>query len=385
MAQLSSIDLLFPLIHGLYGEDGTLQKKLEERSIPFAGSSSAVCRRMFDKYLAHEWLKKHHFHTIPTLKISEEPIDIASFWKAHHLKKGVIKPTMSGSSIGVKIVDSPEEAKREALSLQNEGFSELLLEPYRDGSEFTICVLERQNNPVSLIPLEIAIQKGEIFDYRKKYLPSLETRYYCPPRFSPSEIDQIRSEAERLFRVFEIQGSARIDGWKSNDGAICFSDLNPISGMEQNSFLFQQAARVGFSHSDLIQYLLSEALAKYGKGPVQKRSNPSKKQKPVFALMGGGTSEKQVSLLSGSNVWLKLLHARDYAPSVFLLDPQNTVWKLPYDFALHHTVEEMQEHCLRAAPLIDETLPLIQDIRRRLGLPLLAKKLTPESMSCTTF
>ncbi len=385
LKRLQSIDLLFPLIHGAYGEDGLLQKKLEEHGIPFAGSSSQVCQRMFNKYLAHEWLKKHGFHTLPALKISDEPVDIASFWSAHKLQKAVVKPTTSGSSIGVKIANSLEEVKSAISSLRKEGFSELLLEPFSEDKEFTICVLEHQKTPVSLIPLEIAIEAGEILDYRKKYLPSLETRYYCPPRFSPSQIAEIRSAAEKLFRVFNIQGSARIDGWLSEEGAVRFSDLNPISGMEQNSFLFQQASRVGFSHTDLIEYLLNDALAKYGKKPIQKRPISKSGQKPVFVLMGGDTSEKQVSLLSGSNVWLKLLYANEYSPSLFLLDPQKTVWQLPYDFSLHHTVEEMQERCQNATPLIEKTFPLIQEIRIRLGLSPLVQKLAPQSMSFLSF
>lgn len=382
---LREVDLVFPLIHGVYGEDGQLQRLLEANQIPFVGSSSASCWRMFNKYEAQQKLEKHGFCVSPALCIRELNAPMASFWNEHQLQRAVLKPTMSGSSLGVRAVNSLEDAKRAASELWEEGFSELLLEPYSEDKEFTICVLEHEGKAVALIPLEIDIQKQGIFDYRKKYLPSPQTRYYCPPRFPQETISQIRKEAEKVFKVFEARGAVRIDGWVGPDGLIRFSDLNPISGMEQNSFLFQQAARIGFSHSDLLEYVINQTLFRYGKPRVRRKDEGAKKKKSIYVLMGGNTSERQVSLLSGTNVWLKLLQTDRYAPSAFLLDQQGTIWHLPYDFALHHTVEEMSEHCQQAKKMIQEIDPLVMDIRGRLGLSPLEKKQFPLPMSMETF
>jgi D-alanine--D-alanine ligase len=382
---LKKVDLVFPLIHGAYGEDGSLQRLLKAHQIPFVGSQSDVCQKMFNKYKAHKWLQEHQFQTVPTLCIQSVDARVAPFWNEHKLKKAVVKPTMSGSSIGIKVADCQKSAERAIKELWEEGFHELMLEPFSEDTEFTVCVLEHAGAPVALIPLEIDIQKEGIFDYRKKYLPSPKTRYYCPPRFPKEIVSQIRNEAERLFQVFGIQGYTRIDGWIDQNGAIRFSDLNPISGMEQNSFLFQQAARVGLSHSDLLEYLLNQTLLRYGKSRVNRRSKIEKEKKPIYVLMGGNTSERQVSLLSGTNVWLKLLQTNRYEPNAFLLDQEEKIWQLPYDFALHHTVEEMTEHCKKAEKLIKGIDPLVSEIRKRLQLPPLFQRQRPIVMDMKTF
>lgn len=357
---LKQMDLVFPLIHGPYGEDGTLQALLEEHAIPFVGSKSHACRLAFDKHAAKSHLQKHHFATLPYHFVGSGSLD--AFWKKECKKGAVVKPTRSGSSIGVRKVNRLDEAQQAIHALQDEGFSDLLVEPICRGIEFTICVLENsRGQAVSLIPLEIDLgsDPAAILDYRRKYLPSAKTRYYCPPRFSTSLIQEIRREAERLFHAFSLRHFARIDGWIDEEGRVLFSDLNPISGMEQNSFIFQQASRVGLSHTDLLRLILEAALNR------SVPSRPSKKgTSPVFVLMGGTTSERHVSLMSGTNVWLKLLHSETYHPLPFLLDQDETVWQLPYPYTLHHTTDEIVERCLAAK----DFLPLAQEVREGLGL-----------------
>lgn len=381
---LKSQDLVFPLIHGPYGEDGALQSFLETHQVPFVGSSSHACRTIFNKYRARTRLVEEGFPTLPFLLL-EPQAEIEEFWEVHRLKRGVVKPTESGSSIGITIVHSPQEAQDAALRLQEE-FSECLLEPYCKEREFTVCVLQSpEGKPVSLIPVEIDIGKGELFDYRRKYLPSNDTRYYCPPRFGSGSIDEIRREAARAFQALELRDFARIDGWITQEGTICFSDLNPISGMEQNSFIFQQAARIGMSHVDLIEQIFTSACARYGTSAPQRRKDSGDRKKRVFVLMGGDTSERQVSVMSGSNVWLKLLHSKEYESIPFLLEKEQTVWQLPYAFGLHHTVEEMSEHCRKGKQLTSGVLALANEIRSDLGLSALVSLDAPKKMPLSQF
>ena len=377
--------MVFPLIHGIYGEDGTLQSFFEKHAIPFVGSPSDVCRRGFNKYRAQEFLKKNNFPTLPCLLIQSKEAEIATFWKQNGIKRAVIKPTSSGSSIGVKNADTVESAKIVIAELWDEGFHELMIEPFCEDAEFTICVLENQKGlPVSLIPSEIDIGKSGIFDYRKKYLPSDQKRYFCPPRFDDAAIRTIRSEAERFFKVLGLRDYARIDGWISKEGKVRFSDLNPYSGMEQNSFIFQQSTRVGISHTDLIAYILEAALRRIGKPQTVRRTLArGKNLQKVFVLMGGLTSERQVSLMSGTNVWLKLIHSDKFEPVPFLLDQK--IWELPYGFTLHHTVAEMVEHCERADALLARTIPFVKEIRKALDLPPINALDAPRSLDLDGF
>lgn len=372
---LSLMDLVFPLIHGPYGEDGTLQAFLEEHGIPFVGSNSHICSEIFNKYRAKRLLNSLHFHTLPGLLLKFPNFsEIDSFWDQHTLSSGILKPTMSGSSLGVEYVDSIAEAKKAAQGLYQKGFQELLLEPYTHDKEFTICVLESHDGePVSLLPLEIDIGNEAILDYRKKYLPSVDTRYYCPPRFSVEVILEIRAQAASLFKMVGLKDFARIDGWVSSEGKVLFSDLNPISGMEQNSFIFQQAAAVGISHTELIQYILQNALKRYGKNSSIPHKIIKEKRRLVYVLMGGENSERHVSLMSGVNVWLKLLYSEVYEARPFLLENEQTVWHLPYAYTLHHTVDETVEHCKSEEIFSSELVPLILEIRKNLGLSPLTK------------
>ncbi len=385
IAILKKMDLVFPLIHGIYGEDGTLQSFLEKHAIPFVGSPSEVCRKGFNKYRAQEFLKKNDFPTLPCLFIDTKEADVETFWRQNGLKRAVVKPTQSGSSIGVKNADSPESAKRVIRELWDEGFHELMMEPFCEDAEFTVCILENQKGiPVSLIPSEIDIGKSGIFDYRKKYLPSDQKRYFCPPRFSDAEIRTIRSEAERYFKALGLRDYARIDGWISKEGKVRISDLNPYSGMEQNSFIFQQSTRVGISHTQLIAFILEAALKRHGKPQsVSKTMTKKKNIQKVFVLMGGLTSERQVSLMSGTNVWLKLIHSDQFEPVPFLLDQK--IWELPYGFTLHHTVAEMVEHCEMAERLLARTLPLVKEIRQELDLPQIPSLGAPHYMDWDSF
>ena len=371
IALLKEVDLVFPIIHGAYGEDGTLQAFLERHGIPFVGSSSAVCQEIFDKQKARERMRKGGFSTLPSLYIPSPTTPIEPFWNQYQLKEAILKPTLSGSSIGVTYVSNLESAKRTVLSLMGQGFRELVLEPYCTYNEFTVCVLQSPTGKATaLIPMEMdhGNDPQGILDYRKKYLPTSEARYYCPPRFPKPFIDKIRKEAERLFNELQIRDFVRIDGWISSEGDLYFSDLNPISGMEQNSLIFQQSTRVGISHTDLIQHVLENALLRYGKNHHFHRSAKSTTALPVFVLAGGASSERQVALMTGTNAWLKLFHSEEHDPTLFLLDQDEKVWRLPYHLALHHTVEEICEHCELAESLLCQTIPLANQIRDELEL-----------------
>jgi len=374
MERLKGVDLVFPIIHGVYGEDGALQRILEKHQIPFVGSSSKVCKAIFDKYRARKLLEKKGYPVFPSLLIVERDGEVAPSWE---FTKGIVKPTKSGSSIGVTYVQSIEEAKEAIRSLWDRGFHELLLEPYLEHREFTVCVMENNVGlPVSLIPLEIEFvcKKDKILDYRKKYLPSDQIRYHCPPRFSVEEVRAIRKLAESLFQDLEFSDFARMDGWILGDGKIYFSDFNPISGMEQNSFLFQQVAQIGLSHAEFFAYILKQH--------SERKVGTSSAKEAVYVLMGGATAERQVSLMSGTNVWLKLLQHPDYLAIPFLLDTTGDVWELPYAYTLHHTVDELEERCLAKE---NPPLLLVNEIRKNLGLPILSEIKKPKRLSLSSF
>lgn len=373
---LQGMDIAFPVMHGSFGEDGTIQQFLEKNKIPFVGTGSSSCKRAFDKHNANRFLKELDFFTLPSavLKIyhKDHKQIIESFFAKHNIKRAVVKPATGGSSIGVFSVNSPSEALEKATLLFSKRMdTRVVIEEFASGTEFTVIILQnRFGLPVAILPTEIETDytENQIFDFRKKYLPTRQVTYHCPPRFDENIIEKIQLQAEQLFSALGMRDFARFDGWVLPDGKIWFADFNPISGMEQNSFLFQQGSRVGLSHTGLLRYILRRACQRYGIKFPEKRNVEITKSKPVNILFGGKTSERQVSLMSGTNVWLKLRKSSDYDPKPFILDPHYNVWQLPYALTLNHTVEEIVANCEHAKVDQDRIARLEERAKERLSL-----------------
>ncbi|MDR0223311.1 MAG: hypothetical protein LBI38_07270 [Oscillospiraceae bacterium] len=368
--RLSDCDFVFPLIHGVGGEDGEIQRALESSGVKFIGSPSNACLKMYNKRNASEKiLDARGMRNIPKIFVSGETDNfenaVAEFAASHG--KVCVKPVEGGSSFGVRLPDTERGAVDAAKELTEE-YGEIVVEKRCAGKEFTVIVLENRGRPVALIPTEIEIADGGAFSRRRKYMPTTEVRYHCPARFSGGVIGAIRSKAEELFEFAGARDFLRIDGWVLEGGDIYFSDFNPISGMEQNSFVFQQAAEVGFTHGALLEYILRNACERHNAAYGEAKP-PATVKRAVNVLLGGTTSERQVSLLSGVNVWMKLARSEKYSPVPYILteDGANNkkVCEIPYSLALLHTTEEIVDRIDNGS----RDAGLIAEIRDRLGLP----------------
>ncbi|KAL7265645.1 hypothetical protein ACSBR1_003431 [Camellia fascicularis] len=420
-----SVDIVFPVIHGRFGEDGGIQEILEKSNIPFVGTWSDECRKAFDKYDASLEINRQGFVTVPNFLVQGGELDESdlSEWFLRNqldtnLGKVIVKPTKAGSSIGVTVAYGVADSLRKANEIIAEGIDDrVLVEIFLEGGrEFTSIVLDVGSGfdcqPVALLPTEVELQlhgsanvneKDAIFNYRRKYLPTQQVAYHTPPRFPLDVINSIREGASLLFQWLGLRDFARIDGWflppsaclssslenkfgKTESGTIIFTDINLISGMEQTSFLFQQASKVGFSHSNILRTIIQHAclrfpsLASYNNVsrplPGTGRSKSSQLAdvfpkchndvRKVFVIFGGDTSERQVSLMSGTNVWLNLQAFDDLEVTPCLLAPtkgyssktepdnkemdvsSRAVWSLPYSLVLRHTTEEVLDACIEA-------------------------------------
>ncbi|PON53579.1 Glutathione synthetase, prokaryotic [Parasponia andersonii] len=416
------VDIVFPVIHGQFGEDGGIQELLERYNIPFVGTGSSECRQAFDKYNASLELGRRGFVTVPSHLVQSSEAnesELSEWFVRNQLDSNsgrvVVKPARAGSSIGVKVAYGVADSLKKANAIISEGIDDkVLIEVFLEGgSEFTAIVLDVGSgldcHPVVLLPTEVELQfhgkvdvreKDAIFNYRRKYLPTRQVAYHTPPRFPIDIIESIREGASLLFKELGLRDFARIDGWflpnsvhvssfsesnfgKTKYGTIVFTDINLISGMEQTSFLFQQASKVGFSHSNILRSIIYHACSRFPKLTsfrsashlLPKRSTSSllsealpkcEGTRKVFVIFGGDTSERQVSLMSGTNVWLNLQAFEDLEVVPCLLAPTSeysasinsnqkeidvssrTVWSLPYSVVLRHTTEEVLAACIEA-------------------------------------
>ncbi|KAL5198943.1 hypothetical protein ABZP36_002455 [Zizania latifolia] len=416
----ANVDIVFPVIHGKFGEDGGIQELLEKANAPFVGTPSKNCQLAFDKYNAALELRAQGFLTIPNFLVEKDKLamsELEEWFQSINLNKEngkvVVKPTRAGSSIGVVIAYGANEAAEKAEGIISEGIDEkVIIEVFLEGgSEFTAIVVDvgsdNNNEPVVLLPTEVElqsssnsdIQEDTIFNYRRKYLPTQQVAYHTPPRFPSEVIDCIRQGVSLLFHRLGLHDFARIDGWflptsvtslsstensgkfgNTKYGAVIFTDINLISGMEQTSFLFQQASKVGFSHSRILRTIVQRACSRFptlvpcnnawtalsrkiqSAQQAEAIRKGTSKQK-VFVIFGGDTSERQVSLMSGTNVWLNLQGFDDLDVTPCLLTPGNgyssshsqnfdgisrDVWTLPYSLVLRHTTEEVHAACVEA-------------------------------------
>lgn len=402
--------LVVPLIHGLFGEDGSLQSCLERLDLPFLGTTANACAKVFDKYQAgraaeriiqqsplisqtsrlQEFLEQNK--SVAPLLIPSG-VDVSGNHIHHQLSEHfhvpntedavldvVVKPCRSGSSLGVTKCSSIGDCVDAIRHLQrySELFDggDLLVEPLRTGTEFTVIVMENHEGlPVALLPTEI--HTDGLFNYEKKYHPSTAVEYLCPPTFPSEAIDAIRVAAVELFRGLNLRHVARMDGWWCEDQGILFSDFNLISGMDHSSLIFQQAAAVGFSHRDLFRHLLATAVPTWNPPPVHDR----RQKQTVAVLFGGESSERQISVQSGVNVWLKLQASSRYAPTPYLLLPHSRasdetvqsphdwmVRELPHDCALFGTVENIDAACDRHDASCKGSMHLQREIQQLLRI-----------------
>jgi D-alanine--D-alanine ligase len=378
VALLRDVDLIFPAIHGAFGEDGQLQALLESAKVPFIGTGASACQVAFDKFRATDAMRKAGVGTVPGILVTSAQ---SAAERAQALlgafpesTKIVVKPAQGGSSIDVHVL-SDRSAGRDIIEGMVSRYGRVVIQPWITGIEMTTIVMQGPSGPVALIPLQIELRNhlsdNDIFDYRRKYLASTDSHYYCPPAQDLAVIREIQRVSEDAFSLLGLRDFARIDSWLRPDGEILVSDINPISGMEQNSFLFISAAQLGMSHADILRLVVHTAARRAGIGEaardVVKASAPPMRQR-VGVLFGGETAERQVSVLSGTNVWLKLLGSQRYTPLPYLLDPDGSVWQLSYSAALRHSVEEIVESCRDAQRLEDVRSTLASSVLQRLGL-----------------
>ena len=377
-ARLQSVDLVFPAIHGAFGEDGQLQALLESAGVPFIGTGASACEVAFDKFRATDAMRTAGVGTVPSILItsqqSAEMRKDALLGAFPDAAKVIVKPAQGGSSIDVHVL-TDRSAGAGILEGMVSRYGRVVIQPWITGTEMTTIVMQGPSGPVALIPLQIELRNrlsdNDIFDYRRKYLASNDSHYYCPPAQDLAVIRAIQRVSEHAFSLLGLRDFARIDSWLRPDGEILVSDINPISGMEQNSFLFISAAQLGMSHADILRVIVHTAakrigIKEAGRGPA-KADAPATRQ-PVAVLFGGATAERQVSVLSGTNVWLKLLGSHRYTPQPYLLDPDGSVWRLSYSAALRHSVEEIVESCRDAQRLDGVRSKLASSILQRLGL-----------------
>ncbi|MDO7849822.1 D-alanine--D-alanine ligase [Hymenobacter sp. M29] len=270
----------------------------------------------------------------------------------------------------------------EEVRLTNiDGETQVLVESFVAGREFSCIVVEDPNGlPLALPPTEI-VKGEEMFDYRSKYLPGL-ARKITPIDLPEEKIQEIREACEEMFRTFGFQVYARLDGFVGHDGRLFLNDPNTTSGMLPASFFFHQAAEIGLNPSQFLTYLIRTSLAarrRAGLRPVKLaqlldkldaavagRQHEATERIRVAVIMGGYSSERHISVESGRNIYEKLSSSAKYAPvPVFLTGSaqEHKLYVLPVNVMLKDNADDIREK-IEHAEAGEAPHPILERIRR---------------------
>lgn len=241
-------DIVYPVLHGTFGEDGKLQKMLEDENIPFVGSGSESSRIAIDKSKANELFESFGLSVPGSQIVSSENFDIRISFPI------IIKPVSEGSSVGLyKCNDTKEydDVKGEIFSK----YPEMLAQEFVTGRELTCGVLEIDGKPVALPLSEIILNKSGIFDYKTKYT-SGECTEVTPADLEPEIAKRIQTISLRCHEILGCKNISRTDVILSEKGTIFVLETNTLPGMTKTSFIPQQALAHGLSMKSLVSILL---------------------------------------------------------------------------------------------------------------------------------
>ena len=374
-------DVLCPLLHGKYGEDGRFTRWCESLGRKaIVGSAAQALATIYSKAdtlkALQEWSYPATRHVlIDSSKPADNEFNSAVYDNFNPDSEIFVKPNRGGSSDGVSV--GRRDQLKDAIVYAKKFDEDVLLEEKIDGREFSIILIEDvDDNVIALFPSEIVIHDtsaGEFNFYTriKKYMPGSGARHITPINVDHQWLAQIRRQAVDLFDKFSLRDWARFDGFLSSGRQIYWTDLNGIPGYGLDSFLFQQAAIFGLSQQSISLMMMQRALKRENKQLIMPQ--PQNQSRLTVAVLGGGvTSERHVSRMSWLNVIQKLNTLQSYTVKSVYADSAGNYWHVPYFIALQHTVDEIEdiianhEAYMRAVDQADAELTAISSHCRHL-------------------
>ena len=248
-----SIDVFFPALHGIFGEDGQLQQILDDRSLLYTGSGPTASKLAFDKMASKMIFEDAGISTSSAVEFdSGTNIELLEEQLLNLANKYVVKPIRQGSSVGVNIVSTPQEAIEIARQTYSE-FGDCMIEEFVPGREVTVGILNGRALPI----IEVRV-KGGFYDYHAKYLDE-QTEYLFDTVTSTNMAANLSRAAVDCFDALGCRHFARVDFMLGNDQTAYVLEVNTIPGFTSHSLLPKAAAKAGLPMSDLCSNIVEAA------------------------------------------------------------------------------------------------------------------------------
>ncbi len=255
------IDVIFPVLHGKNGEDGTMQGLFQLAGIPFVGCdtlSSAMCMdkaitNTISDYFGIAQAKWRSTDAFSYLKAPEKTIDEVAGYLGFPI---FVKPANAGSSVGISKVQSKEELKK-AIELALVHDKKIVFEEGIDGYEVECAVLGN-DEPVASVVGEI-VPCNDFYDFDAKYLAN-KTELHIPARLPEEKLNEVRQAACRAYRALGCSGLSRVDFFvRKSDGKVLFNEPNTLPGFTAISMYPKLFAASGLPYPELLDKLITLA------------------------------------------------------------------------------------------------------------------------------
>jgi D-alanine-D-alanine ligase len=251
---LGDVDVVFPVLHGPFGEDGTVQGLLELADVPYVGAGVTASSLCMDKDLMKAVLRDRGIavtrHVTVRAGVSgENPFGYPVF----------VKPARLGSSVGITKARSPEEL-RAGVELAFRHDEKVLIEEFVAGVEVECGVLGNQQ-PIASLPGEI-VPNSDWYDFSAKYDEG-GMDLIVPPHLPDAQIQRVQDISVDAFIATECEGMARVDCFVRDDGEVLVNELNTIPGFTSTSVYAKLFEASGVPYSELLDRLIELALERH--------------------------------------------------------------------------------------------------------------------------
>jgi D-alanine-D-alanine ligase len=253
-AALGEVDVVFPVLHGPFGEDGTVQGLLELAGVPYVGAGVTASALCMDKDLMKAVLRDRDIPV--TRNVTLRP---GESWQNPFGFPVFVKPARLGSSVGITKARTPGELDA-GIELAFRHDEKVLIEEFVDGVEVECGVLGN-DRPIASIPGEI-VAHADWYDFGAKYDEG-GMELVIPPRLREEAVDRVQELSVRAFVATDCEGMARVDCFVRPDGEVLINELNTIPGFTATSVYAKLFEASGISYAELLDRLIQLALERH--------------------------------------------------------------------------------------------------------------------------
>jgi D-alanine-D-alanine ligase len=255
---LAGVDVVIPVLHGPFGEDGTVQGLLELAGVPYVGPgvlASALCmdKDVFKQVMRAQGIPVAEHVALRPGDPVRNPFGYPVF----------VKPARLGSSVGISKVRADDELEP-AVELARRHDDKVLVEEFVAGTEIEVAVLGSQREPVASLPGQVLSHHADWYDWSSKYDEGGSELLVPPPGLSEAQVERAQRLAVQAFVATDCEGMARADFFaRDADGEIVMNELNTIPGFTATSFYTRLFAASGVGYAEILDRLIGLALERH--------------------------------------------------------------------------------------------------------------------------